>query len=75
MASSSTQKTAEPGQGSDQTEVPLAVLDSDLTAEVSRPAADLEVEGGDDRRVVGLGIFAFDSECGGLVVEDLVVDF
>jgi hypothetical protein len=35
----------------------------------------LEVEVGDDRCVVGLGILTFDSECGGLVVEDLVVDF
>ena len=35
----------------------------------------LEVEGGDDRRVVGLGILPVDSEGGGLVVQDLVVDF
>jgi hypothetical protein len=39
------------------------------------PCPGLEVEGRDDRSVVGLGIFSVDSEGCGLVVQDLVVDF
>jgi hypothetical protein len=41
----------------------------------ARTSSGLEVEGSNDGRVVGLGIFPVDSEGGGLVVQDLVVDF
>jgi hypothetical protein len=38
-------------------------------------AVSLEIKGGYDRGVIGLGIFSIDGEGGGLVVQDLVVNF
>ena len=59
--------------------VPRAAHSQDLNAEArdagALPSRGLEVERCDDRGVVGLGILTVDGEGGGLVVQDLVVDF
>jgi hypothetical protein len=41
----------------------------------SEQCLSLEIEGRYDGGVIGLGIFSIDGEGGGLVVQDLVVDF
>jgi hypothetical protein len=46
-----------------------------LTLRRRDTAVSLEIEGGYDGGVIGLGIFSVDGEGGGLVVQDLVVDF
>jgi hypothetical protein len=60
--------------------VPRAPHSHDLKPEACADAAalpcrGLEVERCDDRGMVGLGILTVDGEGGGLVVQDLVVDF
>jgi hypothetical protein len=56
-------------------DLPLTRRNTAQFTVISLSSTTLEVEGCDDRGVVGLGIFPVDSEGSGLVVQDLVVDF